>query len=229
MLYRNHAEGESLFGRALNRWAAQEPAAQANINRLEFLGTKIRVELQKPRQGRLRIASIGCGPAREIARLLEQSPELGPRLDVALIDQESRAIEFGQRTLAPLAAQSGARLQFIDGSIRRLLTARQLSHALGPRDFIYSAGLFDYLNARSFAALLSALYEALVDGGHMLIGNVASHNTSRWFMEYCLDWFLVHRSPEELLELAKVLPNPPASVQIESEPLGVNLFLSITK
>lgn len=229
MLYRDHGEGDSLFARALNRWAAQEPAARANINRLEFLGTKIRVELQKPRTGRLRIASIGSGPAREISRLLEQAPELGERLDVALIDQEERAIAFGQRTLGPLAAKTGARVQFIDGSIRHLLTSRGLAEALGPRDFVYSAGLFDYLNERSFAALLDALYDALVPGGQMCIGNVASHNTSRWFMEYGLDWFLIHRTREQLLDFAAALDPAPTSVRVESEPLGVNLFLTLER
>jgi len=42
MLYREHAEGDSLFSRALNLYAAQEPAARANINRIEYLGRTIR-------------------------------------------------------------------------------------------------------------------------------------------------------------------------------------------
>ena len=37
MLYRDHAEGASLFGKLLNVYAAQERAAQANINRLTSL------------------------------------------------------------------------------------------------------------------------------------------------------------------------------------------------
>ncbi len=229
MLYRSHAEGDSLFARALNRWAAQEPAARANINRLEFLGTKIRVALQAPREGRLRIASIGSGPAREITRLLEQSPELGERIDVALIDQDARAIAFGQRTLGALAAETGARVQFIDGSIRRLLTSRSLLDALGPRDFVYSAGLFDYLTDRSFAALLGALHQVVAPGGQLCVGNVASHNSSRWFMEYGLDWFLVHRSREELLAFGEALEPAPHRMTVESEPLGVNLFLTLER
>jgi extracellular factor (EF) 3-hydroxypalmitic acid methyl ester biosynthesis protein len=229
MLYRDHAEGDSIFARVLNMYVTQEPAARANINRLELLGTKIRVAVQRRGGQRARIASIGCGPAREISQLLEQSPQIGPMLDVALVDQEPQAIEFGERTLAPLAAKVGARVVFLRESVRRLLTAKTLSKSLGERDLVYSAGLFDYLNHRSFVALLGALYDSVLPGGELTIGNVASNNPTRWWMEYALDWYLLHRSPDELLELGRTVSPLPTSISVESEPLGVNLFLTMRK
>ena len=227
MLYRDHAEGDSLFGRALNLYAAQEGAAQANINRLAYLSTKIRAAIEV--RGRVRLASIGCGPARELFVLLEQSPELGPYMDVALIDQEERVLTYCERTLSPIAIRTGAKVHFIKESVRRLLTAKKLKEALGERDFIYSAGLFDYLNGRSFSALLSVLYDALAPSGHLAIGNVASSNPSRYFMEYCLDWFLIHRSREDLLSFAHALSPTAARAEVDAEPSGVNLFLHIWK
>jgi len=227
MLYRDHAEGASLFGKLLNVYAAQERAAQANINRLEYLGQKIRSAIEV--RGRVRLASIGCGPARELSVLLQRFPELGPYIEVALIDQEERVLTYCERTLSPLAVKTGLKVQFIGESVRRLLTTRKLKEALGERDFIYSAGLFDYLNHRSFQALLSVLYEALAPSGHLIIGNVATHNPSRIFMEYSLDWFLIHRSPEELREAARGLSPRPIRVEVDAEPTGVNLFLRIWK
>jgi extracellular factor (EF) 3-hydroxypalmitic acid methyl ester biosynthesis protein len=225
MLYRNHAEGESLFAKALNVYGAQTPAAQANINRVAYLGDRIREVMSECGQRRVRVASVGCGPAREIYALLERSPELGRRLDVSLIDQEDNAITYCERTLGPLAAQTDARLHLIRESVRRLLTTRQLSTTLGRCDLIYSAGLFDYLSVRSFQSLLAALYGALVPGGLLAVGNVASHNPTRWFMEYCLDWFVIHRSREDLLTFGSQLRPAPASLWVDAEPLGVNLFL----
>lgn len=227
MLYRDHAEGASLFGKLLNMYAAQERAAQANINRLTYLGNKIRSAIEV--RGRVRLASIGCGPARELSVLLEQYPELGQFIEVALIDQEERVLTFCERTLSPLAVKTGLKVQFIGESVRRLLTTRKLKDALGERDFIYSAGLFDYLNHRSFGALLSVLYDALAPSGHLIVGNVASHNPSRFFMEYCLDWFLIHRSPAELREYAEALSPRPIRIEVDAEPTGVNLFLRIWK
>jgi len=229
MLYRDHAEGESLFSRALNLYAAQEPAARANINRIAYLGRAIRATIERCPGRRARIASIGCGPAREILELLQSEPSLGPHLQIALIDQEERAIKYCERTLGPVAAASGARVEYIRESVRRLLTERQLLHVLGQRDLIYSAGLFDYLSERTFSALLSALYDALSPDGLLAIGNVAEQNPTRWFMEYCLDWFLIHRSREQLTELGGRLSPAPSSVNVDAEPLGVNLFLLIRR
>ncbi len=227
MLYRDHAEGDSLFGRALNLYATQEVAARANINRLDYLASKIRMAVEA--RGHVRLASIGCGPARELAVLLERNPELGPHLDVALIDQEERVLVYCERTLSPLAAKTGVKLHFIRESVRRLLGARKLKDALGERDLIYSAGLFDYLNNRSFSALLSGLYDALTPNGHLCVGNVGSNNPSRYTMEYTLDWFLIHRSVDELLGFARALQPAPVRAEVDSEATGVNLFLRIWK
>jgi extracellular factor (EF) 3-hydroxypalmitic acid methyl ester biosynthesis protein len=227
MIYRDHAEGDSLFGKALNLYAAQEEAAQATINRVEYLATKIRKAIEV--RGRVRLASIGCGPAHELFVLLKQNPELGPYIDVALIDQEERVLTYCERTLSPIAIRTGAKVHFIKESVRRLLTAKKLKEALGERDFIYSAGLFDYLNARSFSTLLSVLYEALAPSGHLAIGNFAGNNPSRYFMEYCLDWFLIHRSREDLLSFVAELRPTPARAEVDAERSGVNLFLLIWK
>jgi extracellular factor (EF) 3-hydroxypalmitic acid methyl ester biosynthesis protein len=228
MLYRDHAEGDSLFAKVVNLYATQEGAARANINRVEYLNGEIRRVLES-RDTVVRLASIGCGPTYEIRQLLEHAPELGPRLEIALIDQEERSIAYCERTLGPLSARTGAHVDFIRESIRRLLTTRALSQTLGERELIYSAGLFDYLSAAAFSRLLATLYEALTPGGVLLIGNVAAHNPSRWSMEYYGDWFLIHRSPEELLSAAALLDPKPAQVEVTSEPSGINLFLRIVK
>ncbi|AKU93294.1 SAM-dependent methyltransferase [Vulgatibacter incomptus] len=229
MLYRDHREGSTLFGKALNLYSTNEEAAIANINRIEFLGAMIRERIERADRDRIRIASIGCGPAREIAALLNKSPELGARLDVALVDQEDRSIAYCEKTLAPLARATNARVQVIRESVRRLLTAQALGEALGERELIYSAGLFDYLNERTSRALISILYGALADGGRLAVGNVAHHNPSRWTMEYFSEWFLIHRTPEELLRLAEGLSPAPRQVRVDAEPSGVNLFLFVER
>lgn len=77
--------------------------------------------------------------------------------------------------------------------------------------------------------LLQVLYDALVPGGRLLLGNVAAHNPSRWAMEYFVDWMVIHRSAEELRALASHLKPKPSEITIEAEPSGVNLFLHVMK
>lgn len=229
MLYRDHAEGESLFAKVLNLYGAQEGAARANINRIAYLTKLIERVVEDSSAERIRIANIGCGPAQELLSLMNGNPKICRRLDVALIDQEEQAIKYCERTLGPLAARTGARIQYIRESVRRLLTEKQLASVLGQRDLVYSAGLFDYLNARTFSVLLAALYDAVRDEGLLVVGNVATNNPSRWFMEYCLDWFLTHRTREELLDYGVKLQPAPRRVEIGAEPLGINLFLTIQR
>jgi len=229
MLYRDPAEGETLFGRAMNMCFTQEPAAQANKNRIAYIGALIRQAIADHPNKRIRIASLGCGPAREIEALLQESPELGPRLNVALIDQEDRAIAHCERALAPLAAATGARVQFIREGLRTLLTRESLSAKLGERELLYSAGLFDYLDTRMFSRISSVLFEALVPGGLLAIGNVAAHNPSRWAMEYFSEWFLIHRTPAQLLAMVDGIEPKPQQISVEAEPSGINLFLMLRK
>lgn len=229
MLYRDHREGATLFGKAINVYATEQASARANINRIAYLGAQIQRTLERTPTARVRIASIGCGPAREIFSFLTQHPELGARLDIALIDQEERAIAHCERTLAPLAARTNARLRVIKESARRLLTDRKLGQALGTCDLIYSAGLFDYLTDRSFSALLTVLYGALHEGGRVVVGNVAAHNPDRWTLEYLAEWYLHHRSSEELIALASDLAPIPRAVSVDAEPSGVNLFLHVER
>ena len=233
MLYRpSHAEGCSLFGRVLNMCTTSEIAARANVNRISFLQDKIRAAVRAHSAGgknRIRIASVGSGPAREIEDLLTNEPHLGPLLDVMLIDQDVRAIAYCERRLVPLAESTGAQLHFVRESVRRLLCGGRLGYTMGARQLIYSAGLFDYLSDRSFVALLSALYEGAEEGGQILVGNVDQSNPTRYFMEYFAEWFLIHRSRPQLLDKAKLLRPLPAEVRVEAEPLGVNLFLVVQK
>jgi extracellular factor (EF) 3-hydroxypalmitic acid methyl ester biosynthesis protein len=114
-------------------------------------------------------------------------------------------------------------------SVRRLLTDRKLGQALGKCDLIYSAGLFDYFNDRTFDALLRTLQDAVAEGGTLAIGNVAAQNPNRWAMEYFTEWFLNHRSPEELVERARTLNPAPRAIETTAEPLGVNLFLIVRR
>ncbi|MCS6915782.1 MAG: class I SAM-dependent methyltransferase [Myxococcales bacterium] len=229
MLYRPPEEGSTFFGKVMNLCWMREVAARANVNRISYLGDLIRGVILAQQGQRARLVSVGCGPAREVEVLLEREPELGPRMEVTLIDQDPRAISYCERKLTPLAERTGARMLFMRESVRRLLTAGSLLYTLGPRDLIYSAGLFDYLSERSFVALLSSLYDAIAPGGRLVVGNIDISNPSRYLMEYFGEWFLIHRSAPQLLDKVRLLRPTPRQAHVEAEPLGVNLFLVIEK
>ena len=229
MLYRDHAEGNSLFAWLMNAYGINVRAAQAVRNRRNLLTEAIIQASQGGDSDRVRIASVGCGPAYEIQRLLEQRPHLGNNLEIVLIDQEPRAIAFCERMLAPLIARTGVKAHVVKESIRKLIAHPSLQTALGTCDLIYSAGLFDYLDEKPFVHLARTLLGSLSDRGHLLIGNFAFGQPSRWFMEYCSEWFLIHRSPEQLLTLGEAAGASRDAMSIMAEPSGINLFLDVRR
>ena len=163
MLYRDPAEGDSLFGRALNICSTHEPAAQANKNRIS-------VHRRPDPQGARRPPAAAASASRASAaarrarsrRCSRRRPSSAPASTSRSIDQEERAIAYCERTLGPLAAATGARIHYIRDGLRALLTRDSLADKLGARELIYWAGLFDYLEQRMFARITSVLYEALV-------------------------------------------------------------------
>ena len=212
----------------MNLYATQEPAAQANINRIELLGGLI-TDFAAKNPGPIRLASVGVVRPMRSPCFSSAGPSSVPGWRSRSSIRRRRSIAWCERRLSPLANQTGARIQFIRESIRRLIGSPELARALGPRELIYSAGLFDYLNTRSFCALLGPLYAALVKGGLLAVGNVAVNNPSRHAMEYFSGWFLIHRSAEELRAFANDLTPAPRPIEVGSEPLGVNLFLYVRR
>jgi extracellular factor (EF) 3-hydroxypalmitic acid methyl ester biosynthesis protein len=77
---------------------------------------------------------------------------------------------------------------------------------LGQFDFIYAAGLYDYLNDRVASRLLEALFGLLKEGGNLWIANFLPGILDRAFMESFMDWWLVYRTTEQMLDLAAILP-----------------------
>jgi extracellular factor (EF) 3-hydroxypalmitic acid methyl ester biosynthesis protein len=227
MVYEDHFAGDTLFGKAINAFGCRIRAAQAVINRIPFLAQNVATAIAG--RGDPRIASVACGPAREISWLLEHSPEI-EGAQITLMDIEPQAIRFCQRTLLSQLKRSGRNVQirFVKESVRTLIRDRNIEEVLAPQDVIVSVGLFDYFNDRLFRVLLGRFYELLRPGGHLIVGNFNRDNEDRVLMEYAMEWFLYHRSREELAALAADLPAG-ARVTVEAEPLDVNLFLHIER
>jgi hypothetical protein len=68
-------------------------------------------------------------------------------------------------------------------------------------DFVYSAGLFDYLENKVAKRAVKAFFSALRSGGEMLITNFNLNNSCRGYMESFMDWKLIYRDTKEMLGL----------------------------
>jgi len=72
--------------------------------------------------------------------------------------------------------------------------------AVPPQDLIYSVGLLDYLSDRRARMLVRRLYDALLPGGLLIIGNMNETALSNlWPMEFIADWTLQYRGEAEMM------------------------------
>ena len=95
-------------------------------------------------------------------------------------------------------------------------------------DIIWSAGLFDYFNDKAFVMILKRFKDWIRNKGEIIIGNFNdNHNPSRDYMEIFGEWFLNHRTEEQLIQLAIESGFNENQVSIDREKENVNLFLHL--
>jgi extracellular factor (EF) 3-hydroxypalmitic acid methyl ester biosynthesis protein len=233
-MYERNFEGATLFGKAVNLAFIGTKAAQAVRFRKDLIKRKLaemlaaRSDPSKP----LRILSVAAGPAQELVELLTEATELPCPLKIVLFDQDKGALAFAWKRLkAVVDARFGKEkvsILFLNESIKRLLRDAKLFANFGEFDAIYSAGLYDYLQPSTAVVLTRNLYARLAPGGRLFIGNMAPEDPTRWIMEHHLDWHLLHRSRNEMLEIARRAA-PTAKLQTLEEESGVNPFVELTK
>lgn len=113
------------------------------------------------------------------------------------------------------------------GSVRQILSGKA---KLGHYDFVYAAGLFDYLSTPVAAALTRRMFEMTRPGGVMLIPNFLTGVRDAGYMEAFMDWHLVYRNHADMRELAATLPsNELADCQIFDDDSGAIVFLQVSK
>ena len=77
----------------------------------------------------------------------------------------------------------------------------------GRFDFIYAAGLYDYLPPPIAEALAALTFGMLKSGGRLLISNAIDTVKDAGYMELFMDWWLVYRSSDEVSSLLSRLPS----------------------
>ena len=224
---RSKVADEQLGGsqRDVFRVVAESPTCASVDYRRHMIAQRIdALASQRSADGlaKLTLLSLACGHARELD--LVRSMGEGKILRAVMCDQDSAS-------LTELRARYSAEL--IDP---RALAVRQfLAHAaevegLGQFDLVYSAGLYDYLEQRTATRLTACLFERLAPGGQLLLANFHPANLGTGYMEAFMDWWLIYRSEDQMRELAQEIdPTQIASAQIETDPFGNVVYLTITR
>lgn len=207
-LYSDVRRGDSLYAKLIHQVVVrEEPLADAVRQRKDFMLSLVRQVAIAPRANaeRARVLSLGCGPAQEILDYVQdrESPEIG----LTLVDQDQRSLAHVNWTLSkllvPRRAPTPVRYLYI--GFKQLLQRSDVLEAIPGQDLIYTAGLFDYLSKRIAQRLALRLFQKLRPGGTLAIGNFRRSTDATWSLDYWMDWPLVYRTREDMLEIAQLI------------------------
>ena len=178
--------GASLLGRALYDSTKDSLSSKAVRERRELLARY--VDETAALLGReAEILTIAAGHLREAdcsAALREGRIKRWIALDQDPLSVGSVARDFRGTAVAAL-----------DGSVRGLLTN---AYNLGQFDFIYAAGLYDYLTDKVAVRLTRRCLRKLKPGGSFLFANFSPEMIDDGFMETVMNWSLLQRSETDI-------------------------------
>lgn len=159
---------------------------------------------------------LGSGPVTETYEFFEKNPDSS--LNFEMIDLDKRAIAYAKNKNRKYLD----RMTFHNANVVRYEPEKKF-------DLIWSAGLFDYFKDKHFVFLIKKYFQYLNENGEMIIGNFNIESSSRKSMEILCDWFLYHRSVDELKRFAIQAGIDESKIDVIMEPAGINLFLKIKK
>lgn len=153
------------------------------------------------------ILSIAAGHLREFE--LSEAAQLGMLGTWIAMDQDPLSVASIERDYGARGVTAQA------GSVRDIITGRKTYSGF---DFIYAAGLLDYLPDEIAKRLVIAMSKMLAPGGRMMIANFMPDIFDVGYMEIFMDWHLIYRNKQQmqnLFEGSRFLPN---SINIEYDP-----------
>jgi extracellular factor (EF) 3-hydroxypalmitic acid methyl ester biosynthesis protein len=234
MMARNAYEGSSLFAKVVNTWFLQQPPAQAHRNRLRYLVEHLTAETLRAQAAsrEARIFNVACGPAQEVGLFVSEQP-LSNRARFSLLDFNVETLQYTRATLteAKMSAGRSTPLNFIKKSVHQLIkeSGRMTERSFHNQyDFVYCAGLFDYLSDQVCQRLMNLMYEWVAPGGLLVATNVEPGNPLRHGMEHLLDWHLIYRNGPQMGTL-KPQSAAEDDTRVCSDDTGVNVFIEVRK
>lgn len=173
-------------GRALYGYTREASSSVAVRERRDLLAGHVDAIAERRRED-TEILTIAAGHLREAGQT--RALREGRIKRWVALDQDPLSIGSVARDFR------GTRVEAVDGSVRGLLTN---AYGLGRFDFIYAAGLYDYLSHKVAVKLTQACLRMLKPDGVFLFANFAQDIGVDGYMETFMNWALLLRSRDDM-------------------------------
>jgi SAM-dependent methyltransferase len=193
----------SELGKRIYAFATTAPIFTATRDRVARLAQSIdEVCAENPSA---HILSVACGHMREAA--ISDAVKQNRFGRLVGLDQDKRSLRVIERGHPNIERVAASISELMDSSVQP-----------GQFDFIYSAGLYDYLDDEIGRRLLHSLAGIIKPGGRIFIANFLPNLSSIGYMEAAMDWWMVYRPVEQFHALAEHLPGLKSS-RVITDPL----------
>jgi hypothetical protein len=186
------ARGATPLGRTIFAHLSTRPSAHAVRYRRRLLASLID---RTAYRGGDSVFALAAGHLREVE--LSGAVQNGEIASFVAMDQDAASLAVVARDYARLGISA------VSGSVRHILSGKAQP---GEFDFVYAAGLFDYLDAPVATALTCKLFDMTRPGGMLLIPNFKTGAPDSGYMEAFMDWRLIYRNHDDMGALAAALP-----------------------
>jgi extracellular factor (EF) 3-hydroxypalmitic acid methyl ester biosynthesis protein len=228
-------QGDSLYAKILHRWFVAQPPAVAHRNRVKYLTARLHEEtlraLRSPGK-KMRAYNVGAGPAKELQDFMAQHPcsDLGV---FTLVDFNEETLVHAKKVLTASRDKNKRRthLEFTKKSVAQILRGEgkiKNRTVAQQYEFVYCAGLFDYLTDAVCQEFMDVLYDMVAPGGLLVVTNVDAGNPIKHWLGYVLEWHLIYRTSAEMLALRPARASA-EETRVVSDPTGVNVYLEVRK
>lgn len=208
----------TLAGR-IYAWNVNTPGCRAARRRREIIAAEIDKVATRRRPERASMLSVACGHLRE-ADLASAFRDGSIRRFIAL-DQDRDSLAEVDRSYGHLGVQP------MVGTVRSIIARKTV---FSDMDFVYAAGLYDYLVAPIGMRLISRMFEFLRPGGRLLIANFSPSLPGIGYMESFMEWLLIYRTGDEMRALFGDLPaDEIGGVEVFEDEIGAIVYAAVEK
>lgn len=188
-------------------------AAEAVRNRTVYFSEQILSLINQSSNDEFRVLNLASGPCCDMLTFFKNPNRLNKRVIFDCIDQDEKAILFAKSICNDYLSD----INFFQKNVLKFSTDEKY-------DLIWSSGLFDYFDNKTFVYLINKFKNNLKANCEIVVGNFSTTNPSKSYMEI-FQWDLNHRSHHTLRQLGVEAGFSEDKIRIGHEKTGVNLFL----
>ncbi len=208
---------DSYLGKELNGYFNLTPAVSSVRWRSNHIAQEIQ-KYQASKDSKISVLSVASGHLRELAYITDAAHKIDR---FVCIDQDLESNKLVKSTY-----NQHHFLEVIDDSINYILKRKLIGQQF---DFIYSAGLFDYLNDKVASRMIERLYEVLSPGGTMIIPNFLKDINEKVYMETFMKWNLIYRNDDDMIQLCSGLGINKDQIELYHDDMGNVVYLRVRK